>query len=350
MLAKLFSKVKKLADSPMTVAAKKASATNKQKLQYSGANSEETALLRELTRDNGSVQVDIPLNQDLAELQELMTLSGKEIDFDFSDLTETHTAHSRSEVLAFNPLKSFSQPVDTNLAALQQKGFITPDSTNIPLVNSFRIIKRPLVNTATGKGTLAVDNANLIMVTSSVSGEGKTFTAINLAISIAMERDKHVLLIDGDVNKPSHHTIFGFDATYGLTDLLRGKVKDMSRILYKTSIPSLTLMPAGRKTTHVTELFASSAMENFVREIASFYKDRIIIFDSSPLLLFPTETSVLATHMGQVVMVIEAENIKKQQVKSSLELLSKEAPFLLLNQAREKTNISYDYYQYENQA
>ena len=200
-----------------------------------------------------------------------------------------------------------------------------------------------------GKGATVLDNANLIMLTSSYSGEGKTFSAINLAISMAMERDKHVLLIDADINKPSHHEVFDFDADYGLTDLLLGKVKDMSRVLYKTNIPSLTLMPSGTKTSHATELLASEAMEKFIKEISSFYKDRLIIFDAPPLLL-PTEASVLASHMGQVIIVVQAEKTRRQEVKRSLSMLSNKIVLLLLNQAREKTQIgNYGYYRYEDQ-
>jgi Mrp family chromosome partitioning ATPase len=128
-----------------------------------------------------------------------------------------------------------------------------------------------------------------------------------MAMSIAMERDKRVLLIDADVNKPSHHKYFGQEMKQGLTDLLLERVDDMSKVIYKTDIPSLSLMFAGKRATHATELFASKAMENFVNELSARYDDRIIIFDSAPLLL-PTEAGVLASHMGQIILVVEAEH------------------------------------------
>jgi protein-tyrosine kinase len=299
----------------------------------------------------GPVKVDLTVDQVLSEsYAELKQLEGKNIDFDLTDLGDDNTIYNTSEILDINPLKVFSQPVDLDLNRLQEQGFITPHNVNTLLGNTFRMIKRPLLNNVMGKGATVLDNANLIMVTSSISGEGKTFSAINLAISIAMERDKQVLLIDADVNKPSHHDVFGFQAEFGLTDYLRGKVKDMSRVLYKSSIPSLTLMPSGTKTSHATELLASEAMEQFVKDISSKYKNRVIIFDSPPLLL-PTEASVLASHVGQVIVVVQAEKTRHEDVKKSLSMLSNKIVLLLLNQAYEKTQIgNYGYYKYEDQA
>lgn len=286
--------------------------------------------------------------QQCADHAELKQLEGKKIDFDLTNLVDESTMHLESEVLAFNPLKAFSQPVELDLNRLQQQGFLTPLNVNTLLGNTFRMIKRPLLNNVMGKGATVLDNANLIMVTSSLSGEGKTFSAINLAISIATEHDKQVLLIDADINKPSHHDVFGFEAKVGLTDYLIGKVTDMSRVLYKSSIPSLTLMPSGTKTPHATELLASQAMDRFVKEISSQYENRVIIFDSPPLLL-PTEASVLASHMGQVIVVVQAEKTRHEEVKKSLSMLSNKIVLLLLNQAYDKSQIgNYGYYKYED--
>jgi len=300
-----------------------------------------------------TVHIDIPLDQELLEKHGVVNFHvGKntEVDFDFSNILGDDVAYPESEVLSFNPVKPFSRQVDLDLDLLTKKGFITPHTANTLLGNTFRMIKRPLLNNVRGKGATVLDNANLIMLTSSLDGEGKSFSAINLAISMAMEKDKHVLLIDADVNKPSHHEIFGFNAEYGLTDLLLGKVHDMSKVLHRTNIPSLTLMTAGNRISHATELLASEAMEKFVREISSFYKDRVIIFDSPPLLL-PTEASVLASHMGQVVVVVQAEKTLRQDVKRSLSMLSNKIVLLLLNQAREKTQVgNYGYYKYDDQS
>ncbi len=312
----------------------------------------EEALLRDLRKKSGILEVNIPVNQDLQEDHGVVNFSKyrePEIDFDFSNLIDENTIYPESEILSINPLKSFSRQAEINLDLLAQKGFVTPHTVNTLLGNTFRMIKRPLLNNVLGKGATVLDNANLIMVTSSLDGEGKSYSAINLAISIAMEKDKHVLLIDADVNKPSHHEIFNIETDFGLTDLLQGKVKDMSRVLHKTNIPSLTLMFAGNKISHATELLASQAMEKFIKEISSFYKDRVIIFDSPPLLL-PTEASVLASHMGQVIVVVEAEKTNRKNIKKSLDMLSNKIILLLLNKAREKSLVgNYGYYSYDNQ-
>jgi protein-tyrosine kinase len=304
-----------------------------------------------ILKKNGKfLDVDLPLNQDSSgNYIDFKQLKNNTIDFDLTDIGDDDSTYSTPEVLDFNPLKTFSQRVNLDLENLQGQGFIDPQNVNSLLGNTFRMIKRPLLNNVMGKGATVLDNANLIMVTSSLSGEGKTFSAINLAISIAMERDKQVLLIDADVNKPSHHDVFGFESEFGLTDYLRGKVTDMSRVLYKSNIPSLTLMPSGTRTSHATELLASDAMDSFVKEISNKYHNRIIIFDSPPLLL-PTEASVLASHMGQVIVVVQAEKTRHEEVKKSLSMLSNKIVLLLLNQAHEKTQIgNYGYYKYDEQ-
>lgn len=311
----------------------------------------EKVILDEMRQSNGSLTINIPLNQELSENHGVVNLSRykeDDLDFDFANLFDEEN-YPESDVLSINPLRSFSRQAEIDLDALARKGFVTPHTVNTLLGNSFRMIKRPLLNNIRGKGATATSDANLIMVTSSVESEGKSFSAINLAISMAMEKDKHVLLIDADVNNPSHHEIFDIQSDYGLIDLLQGKVKDMSKVLHKTNIPSLTLMSAGNKTSHATELLASQAMEKFVTEISNFYKDRVIIFDSPPLLL-PTEASVLASYMGQVIVVVEAESTKKQLVEKSLDMLSNKIVLLLLNKAREKSLIgNYGHYKYQDQ-
>lgn len=294
-------------------------------------------------------EIDILVNDEASDDIDISSISIFDLDFDLSEDVEDVTGLPRSNILSINPVNSFSHPVDLDLERLKKQGFITPDVANTLLSNSFRMIKRPLLNNAKGKGATVLDNANLIMVTSSLSGEGKSFSALNLALSIAMEKNKRVLLIDADVNKPSHHELFGLNMESGLTDLLSGRVDDMSRVLFKTNIPSLTLMFAGTLTSHATELLASEAMDQFVKEISHRYPDRIIIFDSPPLLL-TTESSVLASHMGQVVLVVEAEKTLQFQLKKSLSLLNNEIVLLMLNKMREKNEVgNYGYYGYGHQ-
>jgi protein-tyrosine kinase len=288
------------------------------------------------------------LNEEL----DISKISITDLDYDLSEEMDLVTGFPpQHNVLEINPLKKFSSPVDLNLNQLHLHGYITPHHADTHLSNTFRMIKRPLLNNAAGKGASKVRNQNVIMVTSSVSGEGKTYSAINLAISIAMEKNKRVLLIDADVNKPSHHKEFGIHKEQnGLLDFLQGRIQDMSQVMFKTNIPSLSLMFAGRLTSHATELLASDAMGSFVDEVSMRYPDRIIIFDSPPLLM-TTEACVLASHMGQVVLVVEAETRPKNEVQNSLALLQNEIVLLLLNKMREKNEASqYGYYGYGHQS
>ena len=296
-------------------------------------------------------EIDIRLDQDLSNFEVPANKSlykNVDLDIDLTGPIGTTDSYIETKVLDINPVKSFSRHVEINLGKLTRNGYISLDNANTPLSHTFRSIKRPLLNNVLGRGATVVDNANLIMVTSSVSGEGKTYSAINLALSMAMEKDKKILLVDGDVSKPSHHEIFGIEVEHGLTDFLSGRVNDVSKIINKTNIPSLSLIFAGRQSDHAIELFASQAMNSFLSELSGRYDDRVVIFDSAPLLL-PTEASVLASHMGQVIIVVEAENTRQDMVKQSIDMLDNRIVLLILNKVRGKNefgNYGYGHYGY----
>lgn len=213
-----------------------------------------------------------------------------------------------------------SHDIDINLLRLHQMGMVTHDGGRTPAAEDFRIIKRPLLRAAVTAVAAGAPNGNLIVVTSALPGEGKTYCAINLAMSIAMEKDHTVLLVDADVARPSVLKVLGLPPAPGLMDLLLGDDMDASDVILRTNIPALSLLPAGRSNKHATELLASQAMSMLLAEIASRYTDRIVIFDSPPLLL-TTEANVLAAQMGQVVMVIEAESTTQRDVREALRRL-----------------------------
>ncbi|MEO1766720.1 XrtA-associated tyrosine autokinase [Thiobacter aerophilum] len=226
-----------------------------------------------------------------------------------------------------------AQSVMVNLARLKSAGFVTPDAERTEIAEEFRLIKRPLLINATGQGGEAVPRGNMILVTSSLPGEGKTFCAINLAISIAMEMDRTVLLVDADVAKPKLMQYLGVPGEKdGLLDVLRSDGLALPDVLLKTNIEKLTLLPAGKPYKHATELLASEAMNRLVDDMANRYSDRIVIFDSPPLLA-TSEASVLASHMGQIVMVVEADHTPQSALREALELIedSGAAISLLLN-------------------
>lgn len=233
-----------------------------------------------------------------------------------------------------------------DLAHLAARGMVTPDQPRSAIAEEFRLIKRPLLRNATLEGEVAIDSGNLIMVSSALPTEGKTFNAINLAISMAMELDYTVLLVDADVSRPSVLRDLGLPPQAGLMDVLAGDIPDLSEVLLKTNIDKLSILPAGMPHQRATELLASEAMTSLLEQMAHRYSDRIIVFDSPPLLV-TTESRVLATHMGQVVLVVEAERTTHAQVRQALATIeSCPVRLMVLNKARERSVGGYYGYGY----
>lgn len=227
-----------------------------------------------------------------------------------------------------------SKRVEIDLDALSAAGFASPTAPRAQIADEFRNIKRPLIANALGKGASPVQYGNLIMVTSALPGEGKTFTAINLAMSIATELDTTVMLVDADVARPSVLATLGMPPAPGLLDVLVGKSVDLSDVLLRTNVEKLTILPSGTQHPRATELLASDGMNALLTDMSKRYADRIIIFDSPPLLL-TTESRALATHMGQIVMVVRADSTLREDVGRALaEIESCPIRMLVLNQAR----------------
>ncbi|MEW6021284.1 MAG: XrtA-associated tyrosine autokinase [Pseudomonadota bacterium] len=242
--------------------------------------------------------------------------------------------------------KHSARKVDLDLARMRDAGMVTAASGRTSLLEDFRVIKRPLLKRAFGEASMPGRPNNLIMVTSSLPGEGKTYCAINLAMSIAMELDHTVLLVDADVARPSVLRTLGLPAQRGLMDILIDDKLDLSDVMLRTNVDTLSILPAGTSTPRATELLASSTMSNMVNEIANRYPDRVVIFDSPPLLL-TSESRVLASHMGQIVMVVEAQTTTQHAVKESLRQLEGCSNVnLIYNKARDIPGIeeTYDYH------
>ena len=238
---------------------------------------------------------------------------------------------------------SHSRCVELDLAKLMLAGFVTPNAARLPIADQFRVIKRPLIANAMGKRALLGFNRNLVMVTSALPGEGKTFSAINLAMSIASELDSTVMLVDADVTKPSVMEVLGLPAGPGLLDLVQDKSLEVSDTLLRTNIDKLTLLPSGTPHQRATELLASDAMAELLSQFARRYADRIVVFDSPPLLL-ATESRVLASHMGQIVVVVRAEETQQADVLQALATIENcPIKLMLLNQARGEQTVNYGY-------
>jgi exopolysaccharide/PEP-CTERM locus tyrosine autokinase len=243
------------------------------------------------------------------------------------------------------PRKAHTLQVDLDLERMRNMGMVTAAAGRTPVVEEFRIIKRPLLKRAFSEDNVKGKPNNLIMVTSSLPGEGKTFCAINLAMSIAMELDHTVLLVDADVARPSVLRTLGLPAQRGLMDILLDDKLDLSDVLLRTNVDTLSILSAGASNPRATELLASQTMRNLVYEIANRYQDRIVIFDSPPLLL-TSEARVLASHMAQIVMVVEAETTTQHAVTEALRHLEGcDNVNLLYNKMREfPGEEAYDYH------
>lgn len=201
--------------------------------------------------------------------------------------------------------------------------------------SQFRMMKRPLIKNVADLRQAGQVRSNLIMVTSALAGEGKSFTAANLAMSMATELDYSVLLVDADVARPSLARMLGFEPREGLLDVLENKVA-FQDVLLATDIDKLSLLPSGAPRPRATELLASDIMRDLLEEMASRYPDRIIIFDSPPLLL-TTEASVLASQMGQIVVVVRADHTPQAAVQRALaSIASHPVKLMVLNQVHEK--------------
>ena len=266
-----------------------------------------------------------------------------------SEIKAAPRQEARSQPVITMPADSaealISRQVNIDFALLRARGLLTSDDERSSLAEEYRMIKRPLLANAFGSNP--VKNGNLIMVTSSLPGEGKTFTTINLAISIAMELDRTVLLVDADVAKPRMPEYLGFSADHGLLDILRQGTRDLSNVILRTNIDKLSILPAGRTYARATELLASEAMDRLIAELANRYPDRLVIFDSPPLLA-TSEASVLASHMGQIVMVAEVDKTPKNALREALSRLDGACDVIgmVLNKSASHNAGGYGYYGY----
>ena len=233
-----------------------------------------------------------------------------------------------------------------NFDELESKGFVTMSKRRTLINEEYRSIKRKLLNNAFGAISRTIKRSNLILVSSSKPNEGKTFTAVNLALSIALEQDKTVLLVDSDVLKPSVAKTLGIgNNNVGLIEYLLGEVPEVGSIIYRTNIERLRVIPAGLPHHLSNELLSSDKMMNLLEEFASRYPDRIVVFDAPPL-LGVNETSVMAEQCGQGVIVVEEHKSKINDVKQAVELLPDEmAVGFVLNKVTSPSDTQgYGYY------
>lgn len=225
--------------------------------------------------------------------------------------------------------------------ALQEGGLLAPELDRRQLAEEYRIVKRPLL--AGMKGGSPGRHANIIVVCSALPGEGKTFTCVNLALSMAREREREVLLIDGDVAKPHISHLFGLEREPGLLDVVGGKDRRVDEAILRTDIPSLFVLPAGTQSSQATEILRSNRMSSLLAELATEPR-RIVLIDSPPLLV-TSEAGVLTSLADQVVLVVKAAHTPQEAVLHAIETIAEDKSVgLVLNQADAVPERRYAYY------
>ncbi len=212
-------------------------------------------------------------------------------------------------------------PVAIDRGMLAEKGMIVPGAPVGPLAEEFRLIKRQLLITRERiAGSDAPDKARSVLVCSARPAEGKTFCAVNLALSIAAERDTEVLLIDADFAKPDVLRRLGLDDATGLLDALADPSLDPETLVIRTDVPHLSVLGAGTKTAHDTELLASARTRAVIARLLAANPRRLLIFDSPPALA-ASPAAVLAMLVGQVMMVVRADRTPEGELREAVSLL-----------------------------
>ena len=241
--------------------------------------------------------------------------------------------------------------IGLNFAELRRSGMVRPDNKASGIGNEFRAIKRRVIANARDGENGALRN-NLVMVTSPLPKEGKTFTSVNLAISLAMERDLRVLLVDCDMLRPGVARFFGKSRGDGLAEFLKGKVPSMDDVTYRCKdLPNLDVTFAGTPEAESPELVSSRRMAELLLDLAGSDRDRVVIVDTPPVLA-STEAATLAPQVHQIIMVIAALQSDRFQLEKALETVASCSSIsLLFNKAPRWRQLARDnYYYYAEQA
>lgn len=215
------------------------------------------------------------------------------------------------------------------------------------LLEDFRRLKRGVrerVALSTGLTTDA-PSTRLLMVTSAVPGEGKTFTSANLALSLALELDSWVLLVDGDVLRPKISRLLGLEHEPGLLDYLEQPAREFASVLYPTDQPRLAVVPAGKTRPTAHELFSSQRLASFIGEVANLYSEGVVVFDSPPALA-TSEPPILAAHVGQILFVVQSGETEQRAVIEGIQSLGEGRPVSLVLNRYVRPALSYGYSRY----
>jgi capsular exopolysaccharide synthesis family protein len=217
---------------------------------------------------------------------------------------------------------------DPNLVAL-----LSPHSYE---AEQFKILRTNILYPVAG------DPPKSILLTSTGPEDGKTFAAANLAISIALNVNKHVLLIDADLRNPQLHQRFGFGNVPGLSNyLLEGR--SLSSLLLKTRVDKLTLLPSGPPPVNPSELISSERMANLLTEVKARYSDRLIVIDAPPPRM-AAETAVIARQVDGILIVVRYGRTLKEELADLIESVGKKKILgTLVNYAETAESRYYGY-------
>ena len=202
--------------------------------------------------------------------------------------------------------------------ALRAAGYLAEESREKHFADHFRRIKRPLIDKALAQG--GAGESRVIMVTSALPGEGKTFSSINLALSMSLERDVSVLLVDCDVAKRHISDILGLNKDLGLLDALADESLEIGSLVVDTNVPGFSILPAGRRAETMAELLSSNRMRQLIGDLCRHDPRRIVLLDSPPLLI-TNEGRVLVKFAGQVVLVLRAGQTPRHTVQDAVALI-----------------------------
>jgi len=237
-----------------------------------------------------------------------------------------------------------SREVAIDLDHLAAQGYLTPMLSDRVLAEQIRIIKQAVLKNVEDAGARGL-RRNLVLVTSATAGEGKTFFSMNVAMSLAMEVDFHALLVDADVLRPSVLERYGVEPGPGLLDLASRPELDISDVLLRTNVPKLSLLPAGKQTHKSAELISSAYIDRLLTELSERYADRLVIFDAPPILV-SSGARHLATRVGQVIMVVQADSADSRAVSQAFEAVDS-CPLVstVLNRSSLPDPGAYGYYE-----
>lgn len=238
------------------------------------------------------------------------------------DLAATPRPSPRKDVAKAAPAVVPARQGRIDRDRLAARGMVVPGAPVTGIAEEYRIVKREIIRNFAGTANRpVVPRGHRVLIASANPGEGKTFTAVNLALSLAVEADHDVLLIDADIAKPSVIETLGLEDGPGLMDALSDPLLPVGDCLIQTDIPGLKVMPAGTQHMHDTELLASARTEALFAQLEQGAPGRILIVDSPPVLA-ASPAAVLAGHVGQLIMVVRADQTLESSLRDAVGLMA----------------------------